>query len=284
VDREVVLAVLALCVCTPLAMACGAVPTEHASLPAGWQLERFWWRRVWLPIVPTALAMALLVGWAMQEPDESDEVVTRVAVWLALFFALIWIRAASRAVRSLARASDGGMAAATVGLLRPRVIISPALTRMLDPNVVNAVREHEAAHARHADPLRIWLAQLATDLQWPCPAAHARWQAWREALEFARDDEARSRGADGADLAEAILALIRLRLGAPLSTAAMVGNDGATLRARISRLLVPLPPEATPPRIRPVGVLIVGAGVLSAVACGVIWGDVLIRALPSVGS
>src|SRR5262249_41912742 len=160
-------------------------------------------RRVCLPVLPTVLGLALLAGWALQEPEQTDEVVSRVAVWLALLFAPGWIRACSRAVRSL-RSPPKSITAATVGMLRPRVVISTQLEQMVDSHALAAAREHESAHARHADPLRIWLAQVATDLQWPGPAAPARLRAWREALEFARDDEARSRGADGADLAEAI--------------------------------------------------------------------------------
>jgi len=284
VGREGVLVVLALCVCGPLTLACAAVPTRNAVLTAGWELERFWWRRVCLPVLPTVLGIALLVGWALQEPEQTDEVVSRIAIWFALVFAPLWIRAGSRAIRSLRRRSQRTVAAATVGILRPRVIISADLEQMVDPDTLAAAREHEAAHARHADPLRIWLGQLATDLQWPCPAASARWRAWREALEFARDDEARSRGTDGADLAEAILASVRLRRCGPRAPVAMLGDDVAGLRARIQRLLEPLSANALPPSTRPVALLFIGTGIVGAVVLGVFWGDQLLRALPFVGS
>jgi hypothetical protein len=77
------------------------------------------------------------------------------------------------------------------------VVVSPALAEVLDPAALRAVHEHESAHARHHDPLRIWLAELAADLQWPSPSARARLQSWPETLELARDDEARERGAQG---------------------------------------------------------------------------------------
>lgn len=151
-DREDVLVVLALYLCGPLAIACGAVPTKQASLTTGWELEQYWWRRMWLPVLPAVLVIATLAGWAMQEPDETDEVVSRLAVFFALVFALIWVRAAIRATRALLRIPGGAMTAATVGILWPRVFISPQLMQMVDdPDVVAAAREHEAAHARHAD-------------------------------------------------------------------------------------------------------------------------------------
>lgn len=284
-EREIVLAVLTPSVCGPLAVACGALPTERAAAPAGWQLERFWWRRLWLPVLPMALTIALLAGWAIQEPEQSDEIVSRGAVWLALCFALLWVRAGSRAVRSLQRGTRTGMAAGTVGILRPRVVISPQLMQIAEPAILAAVREHEAAHVRHADPLRLWLAQLATDLQWPSPAARTRWRAWRDALEFARDDEARTRGVDGADLAEAILTSIRLQAcGDQPAGALLGGGDGANLRVRIARLLAPLPQSATPPRTHPTRFLIVGSGIVGALVCGFLWGDLLVRALPIIRS
>jgi beta-lactamase regulating signal transducer with metallopeptidase domain len=76
--------------------------------------------------------------------------------------------------------------------LRPWVLSSPYLAKTLDDRTIEAALEHERAHARHHDPLRIWLAQLATDLQWPWPQAHKRFQLWILALELARDEEAAS--------------------------------------------------------------------------------------------
>lgn len=96
------------------------------------------------------------------------------------------------------------------GVLRPRILISPRLANALQDRELEAVVEHERAHARHRDPLRLWLAQLATDLQWPWPQARVRFRAWIHALELARDEEALARGVDGADLAAAILVSVRL--------------------------------------------------------------------------
>lgn len=175
-------------------------------------LERRAWRRIWRPLAPGLLVLAFLIGWALQEPD-SAEALPILAFAIALPFALLWARAGLRAARS-ARSAAGVAAAkplaATVGLWRPRTILSPLLHEQLDAAALRAVMEHEAAHARHRDPLRLWLAQLVTDLQWPLSGARRRFTEWRLALELARDDEALARGVDGGDLAAGLLAVARL--------------------------------------------------------------------------
>ena len=93
---------------------------------------------------------------------------------------------------------------------------------------------------RHRDPLRIWLAQLATDLQWPWPPARKRLSQWLTALELARDEEARAAGVDGTDLAEVILASARFTGQANLSTQAALIGEPSSLKERVTRLLNPL--------------------------------------------
>src|SRR5260370_31955357 len=98
----------------------------------------------------------------------------------------------------------GGSGARTDGLIRPHIVIERDLALRLDTRELNAVHAHEQAHARHRDPLRIWLAQLVSDLQWPQPRAIARLASWRHALELSRDEEARASGVAGAHLPSAI--------------------------------------------------------------------------------
>ena len=115
--------------------------------------------------------------------------------------------------------------------------------------MIRAALAHERAHASNRDPLRIWLAQLITDLQWPWPGAQRRLDAWLDALELARDDEARANGADGAELAAAVLASVRylsrvapqerLLLNGTQPVHARLIGDSRALRERVSRLLAP---------------------------------------------
>jgi beta-lactamase regulating signal transducer with metallopeptidase domain len=150
----------------------------------------------------------------------------------------------------------------------------------LSEGQVNAVLEHERAHARHCDPMRIWLAQLATDLQWPWPQAHERLRRWLLALELARDEEARATGVEGIDLADAILASARFdqRVNLPLQ-AALTGEPSA-LKQRIGRLLDPLPTDSEETQVSARGPLLILLPILSlALALGLMSGEPVIRVL-----
>jgi beta-lactamase regulating signal transducer with metallopeptidase domain len=143
----------------------------------------------------------------------------------------------------------------------------------LSPKILNAALAHEAAHLRHRDPLRIWLAGLATDLQVGARPARSRLTAWRHALELARDEEAREAGVTGPDLAAAILAVTRIERGFPVGTAALLEGNGALLRERIGRLLTPLVPVPTTSRS---SAWWVGFLLIVAVALGVFGGEALV--------
>jgi hypothetical protein len=179
----------------------------------------------------------VLMGWALMEPAFSDEPLPRSALMMAAAFLGLWGRALIRAVRALKTPSV--LIAGTVGIWRPRTVISASLATQLDADALLAVHAHEAAHVRHRDPLRIWLAQLVTDLQWPWPAARRRFERWRRVLELARDEEARLTGIDGADLAAAVLLVARTQT--PCVTAAALIDGPGGLEERIGRLLAPVP-------------------------------------------
>ena len=111
-----------------------------------------------------------------------------------------------------------------------------------------AALEHERAHVRGRDPLRIWLASIVTDMQWPWPPARRRFTAWLRALEIARDDEARANGVRGADLAAAILAIATAQRALPTHCAtAPLTDDSRRLQDRIARLLGDEPPPFRQP-------------------------------------
>lgn len=275
-----------------------ALERAHSTGDSASELERRSWLRLWYPVAPSLIITAWLCGWGLAEPDPVPD---RLGPW-ALFaawapFAVIFGRALLRAGWALLR-SPPECGVSTVGLVRPQVVFSPFLAKQLEDAVIHAALAHERAHALHRDPLRIWLAQLVTDLQWPWPSAQRRFDVWIHALELARDDEARAGGADGADLAAAMLASVRfLTRVTPQQRAGLSGTqfvharlvgDPQALRERVSRLLAP-PPEASrrgPRRLLSPGlaVLLLLAVLLTAAGLGLVYGERLMHPLLALTS
>lgn len=269
-ERELTLATLTLAVCGPALLVSGSLIPDSWSTGSGRSLERSLGRRLWWPAVPPLLLFALLLGWASQEPDSADEGIGPIVAVLAPVFAAVWCRALVRAIVSLVPGRRQRCAARTVGLLRPRVVIGPELMLRLDSAELQAVLAHERAHARHRDPLRILLAQLVTDLQWPLARPRARHASWREALEISRDEEARAAGVDGPDLAAAILEAASSLVVRHGATAALV--DEGRLARRIARLLTPMAPlEELPPGRWLLALLAVS--MVAAVGLGHVFGE-----------
>ena len=288
-NRDVAFCALALSVCGLLTWCFGALPLRAPLDSSGVRMERARWWRLWLPLCPAALALALLAGWAWQEPARTDEILSPLALLTSLPVALVWTRAAWRAWRALGaahRVADRTDAAVAVGLWRPRVIVGAAFRQTIDDRALEAAVAHERAHVRHRDPLRLWLAQIATDLQWPARAASRRLSTWAAALELARDDEAREEGVRGEDLASAIMSALRLRRARvrPGAAACLTGQEG-TLLLRLRRLLAPLPASSTGAPGRGLGLaLALAALLLAGATLGLTHGDAVVRALPIVGS
>src|SRR5258708_35620189 len=193
-------------------------------------------------------------------------------------FVRLFGRGAIRAIWSVVR-DEGEVVTATVGLLRPWVLFSPYLAKTLDDRTIEAALAHERAHARHRDPLRIWLAQFATDLQWPWPQAQKRFGLWILALELARDEEARASGVDGSDLATAGLASARLGRQAILPANAALIGDPSTLKERISRLLEPLSLDAPRTHTMTWAAVLMIPALLGAIGFGSVFGEQILRTL-----
>jgi hypothetical protein len=291
--RETLLTILLLLLGGLATQPLALLPYRRRGEQAPHIAERRAWLRLWLPVVPTLVVGAWLCGWALREPDPVRDHLDRgMLVAACLPFAVIAIRALLRAVWSLVR-EPADTPICTVGFLHPRILFSPLLARTLDEEQMRAAWEHERAHARHRDPLRIWLAQIATDLQWPWPWGREYFETWLEVLECTRDEEARYCGASGVDLAAAVLATVRQSSSAslarggggragPVAGASLIG-DSRALQRRIARLLAPLPEHGdTPSQMRTGSKILMTAlfGMLVA-ACvlGAIYGESVIHPL-----
>lgn len=233
------------------------------------------WRAIWVSASPLVFTVALVVGWWIAVPDDAP-LPPKTIVGVSLVFAVVCGRAIWRATRSW-WASRSINTVGTTGFWRPRIVMSKTVRRRLDAPARRAALAHEAAHVRHRDPLRIWIIQLVTDLQWPWPWARQRFTAWRAALEMARDEEARLRGIAGADLAAAILRVARAELR-PSAHALLAGDAEEVLKERVARLLAPIPiAGGTPlvPTFSRFGFPMMLAG---GTICGLLFGAAVVRA------
>ncbi len=136
---------------------------------------------------------------------------------------------------------SGRPVAATVGLLRPTVLVSRGLLERLDPPQARAVCAHEAAHRRRRDPLRLALARAGTALHLP-GTRRALYGALALAVERAADEAAARSVGDRLAVAEALLAAARMRPAA----APGPGFCEAPLEARIQALLADAPAQGSP--------------------------------------
>ena len=275
-DREIVFVIFGMLSLGPALYVFGHLGLKTQLASSARDLEQLRWRALWFPLLPVAFLTAAGIGWALVEPPDSETVPTWAAL-AALPFCVVWCRAISRAVCS-ARAHPP-VPLAVGGLIHPRVILAPSFRDATEPIVLRAALLHEEAHVHHHDPLRILLAQVATDLQWPCGNARSRFAEWKVALELARDEEARLAGADGADLATAVLQAARITPVPAFSYQTALHDGSASITIRIGRLLADLPPCADVIAFTPHRVRALSLGVSAALGAGCAWGERLIQAM-----
>jgi Zn-dependent protease with chaperone function len=127
--------------------------------------------------------------------------------------------------------------AMTLGLIQPRVYISERLRELLSERQVEAVLEHERAHATHMDALVKHVAALAAELQIPW-VARALLAELDLACEQACDARAAAAVGDRFTVAEAILAVERASRDWE-SPAAALGFADDVIEARVKGLLEP---------------------------------------------
>ena len=123
----------------------------------------------------------------------------------------------------------GRPVAVTAGLLRPVVLLSRGLLDTLTPDQTAAVTAHEAAHRRRGDPLRLALARLGCRLHLP-GTGRALERDLALAVERAADEAAARGVGDRVTVAEALVAVARLRARA--DGAIGFGSDPVELRVQ----------------------------------------------------
>ena len=127
------------------------------------------------------------------------------------------------------------------GTRRPAICVSSRMLEAVSERFVAVVLEHERAHVRRRDPLRLQLASLLSAAHVPA-ARRPLLSDIALACEQACDEAAANRSEDRLDVARAILAVERLfprsRAGMDLAFSSFGGGD---ITARVEWLLADLP-------------------------------------------
>ncbi|WP_420427593.1 M56 family metallopeptidase [Algiphilus sp.] len=144
----------------------------------------------------------------------------------------------------------------TVGLLRPRVVVSSALLQRLEARQRAGVLLHEQAHARRRDSLRQWLAALAAPRLLSGPG-RALQRDLLAACEQACDQQAAAALGDRLDVADALLTTQR-RAHRPDHPVSIEAEEG--MRERIAALIAPPQPERLPLPLLVIGVTALAFG------------------------
>ncbi|TKH45713.1 peptidase M56 [Paenibacillus terrae] len=132
-------------------------------------------------------------------------------------------------------------AAFTMGLWKPRIVLSSALLSLLDKHEEEAVLYHEAYHMKHYDPLKTWLLQMCATLLFYLPVLRHITNHYKIAREILADNEAIKRTGSPMGIGSALLKLLRMTpANAHLVNFAACSSFAETsINYRISRILDP---------------------------------------------
>ena len=126
-----------------------------------------------------------------------------------------------------------GVFAFTLGLRRPRIVLSQALVDHLTPAELAAVVAHEGYHVRARDPLRIVAARVAASAAFFLPAVRHLVRRYVVSRELAADRQA-LRESSAPALAGALLKTVSARNWDDMAGAAAIA--GAHLEIRVDQL------------------------------------------------
>ncbi len=237
------------------AMAVGGAAPAVIRAAAGLRARsaaRLLWMLRMAPAAVALLAVAALgvPSYLRFEPEGDGEPVGPACLLAALVAIAAVLHALIRsalAVRRSRRAA--GLRIALGGVIRPRLILSQEIPRLLSPEELDAALRHEYAHAASRDNLKRLLMLLAPDsFAFFRPLAGLE-RAWKRFAEWAADDEAVSGEPRRAlALASALVRVARLGAGAKFELVTSLTEED--LKLRVERLLGDWPPPARPaPRV-----------------------------------
>lgn len=129
--------------------------------------------------------------------------------------------------------------ALTLGLLRPKIILSTGMLQLLDRQELEAVVYHELYHRHHRDPLKTFLLHLACSVMRYIPILRWCYQHYKITREILADREAIRVMGSPASLASALLKLVRKRERTASMEFAYVSFADTSINYRIRQILDP---------------------------------------------
>jgi TonB family protein len=138
--------------------------------------------------------------------------------------------------RRAVRVAAAPVMPATVGVLRPRIVVPRVLVERLEAAELRAILLHEDAHRRRFEPLQVAVQRAAATAFYFFPPVWPLLARLRETSEMACDEAAVRRGVSRSDFARALARTVSIGLEPPgLATAFARGAPSLT-RRRLERL------------------------------------------------
>lgn len=125
----------------------------------------------------------------------------------------------------------------TMGMWKPRIILSTGLVKLLDHNELKAVIYHEMFHQKHRDPVKTFVLSLVGAVMWYLPILKWFRHHYNIAREVLADHYAVNRLGSGQDLGGALVKMLKYGRTAPVQAA--VSFSDTSINYRILRLLDP---------------------------------------------
>ncbi|MBD0382019.1 M56 family metallopeptidase [Paenibacillus sedimenti] len=129
--------------------------------------------------------------------------------------------------------------ALTMGVLKPRIVVSAGLLQMLEHSELDAVMEHEKFHLQHRDPLAIFLLSLLSISMWYVPLFRWVLDKYKIMIEIMADQYAMSKIPSAKDLGSALLKMLKQQGQIPKRSISYASFAETSINLRIMHILEP---------------------------------------------
>lgn len=124
----------------------------------------------------------------------------------------------------------------TVGLWRPRIVLSESMISSLSDEELRAALFHELGHVRNCDPLRLAVVRFLADALWFLPVTGPLARDFVDAVEEGADDWAVGTTRQPIDLAAALVKTAKADVSWPIPLASSLAGN-MSVEGRVERLL-----------------------------------------------